>query len=132
MHLFLLITGGLIGGSLIPANRGAPPTTTRQIARQQDIGAPQRPSFLQRLGKAMNSGIAARQDYDRSVAEYRGCIAAHPSNACEGLQPIMESDQRFLASFNQPSSSTRIVIQEPGPQSQIVPPQWMPMPSQRQ
>jgi hypothetical protein len=54
----------------------------------------------------MNPAVAARNTYDRSVADYKKCIAANPSNinACEGQRHIMESNQQALAATSQPSA----------------------------
>jgi hypothetical protein len=41
-------------------------------------------------------------DYDKSVADYRSCIAAKPASACEGLRAIMESNQRAFATTVRP------------------------------
>jgi hypothetical protein len=43
---------------------------------------------------------AAQRDYQQSVAEYRNCLAANPTNvsACEGLRHVM--DVKALLSGN--------------------------------
>jgi TonB family protein len=43
--------------------------------------------------------VSAQQNFDRSVAEYRQCIAANPNNAnaCEGLRHIMDANAQVLS-----------------------------------
>jgi hypothetical protein len=47
---------------------------------------------------AYNAG-AARREYDRSVAEYRSCLATNASNAsaCDGQRRIMEANESALS-----------------------------------
>jgi hypothetical protein len=49
------------------------------------------------MSENLNPEIAARHRYDKSVADYRRCIAASPPSACEGQKAIMENDARVLA-----------------------------------
>jgi TonB family protein len=46
----------------------------------------------------------AQQNFDRSVADYRQCIAANPNNAnaCEGLRHIMDANAQVLSGHLQP------------------------------
>jgi hypothetical protein len=48
------------------------------------------------IGGAMNPAVAAQQDFERSVADYKQCIAdnARNANACEGLRHIMDASAR--------------------------------------
>ena len=53
---------------------------------------------------AYNAG-AARRDYDRSVVDYRSCLATNASNAnaCDGQRGIMEAKEAALsASLQRP------------------------------
>ena len=49
-------------------------------------------------------GTAAQQNFDRSVGDYRQCIAANPNNAnaCEGLRHIMDANAQVLSGHLQP------------------------------
>jgi hypothetical protein len=59
--------------------------------------------------RAMSPQGAARQDYDRAVANYQTCLAANPSNpnACDGLRHIMDADAQILSA---PNISTDIYV----------------------
>jgi hypothetical protein len=39
----------------------------------------------------------ARQDYERSVADYENCLAANQMSACEGERRSMEAHKRALS-----------------------------------
>lgn len=47
---------------------------------------------------------SAQQNFDRSVADYRQCIAANPNNAnaCEGLRHIMDANAQVLSGHPHP------------------------------
>jgi TonB family protein len=47
----------------------------------------------------VGTAIGAQQNFDRSVADYRQCIAANPNNAnaCEGLRHIMDANAQVLS-----------------------------------
>jgi hypothetical protein len=47
----------------------------------------------------VGTAIGAQQKFDRSVADYRQCIAANPNNAnaCEGLRHIMDANAQVLS-----------------------------------
>jgi hypothetical protein len=48
------------------------------------------------VGSAMNPAIAAQRDFERSVADYKQCLADNPRNAsaCEGPRHIMDASAR--------------------------------------
>jgi len=52
------------------------------------------------LAARTSPGSAARQDYERSVADYRKCIANKSANvnACEALRRIMDVNTQVLSS----------------------------------
>jgi len=54
------------------------------------------------IGAAMNPATAAERDFQRSVADYRNCLAAYPTNinACEGLRHIMDASAQAAGHFN--------------------------------
>jgi TonB family protein len=47
---------------------------------------------------------SAQQNFDRSVSDYRQCIAANPNNAnaCEGLRHIMDANAQVLSGHPHP------------------------------
>jgi hypothetical protein len=51
------------------------------------------------LAARTSPGLAARQDYERSVADYRRCIADKSANvnACEALRHIMDVNAQVLS-----------------------------------
>jgi hypothetical protein len=59
----------------------------------------------------LNAQEDARRDYDKSVTEYRTCLAANQSNAraCEGQKNIMDANERVLSATMQRPG--RIVVQ---------------------
>ena len=63
------------------------------------------PGIAQTVQKSVNAlspHYAARQRYERSVADYRNCLAANPANenACDGQRAAMETDQKSLPESN--------------------------------
>ena len=50
----------------------------------------------------LNPQFAARQDYTKTVTNYRSCLAANPSNpnACEELRHLMDTDVQILSAPN--------------------------------
>jgi hypothetical protein len=48
-------------------------------------------------GCARIDATSMKTDYDKSVADYRACIAVKPASACEGQRHIMEANQRVSA-----------------------------------
>jgi hypothetical protein len=72
-------------------------------------GAAQRsPLTMAELGARTSPGLAVRQDYERSVADYRKCIADKSANvnACEALRHIMDVNAQVL-SVRRPASTGR-------------------------
>jgi len=51
------------------------------------------------LAARTSPGLAVRQDYERSVADYRKCIADNSANvnACEALRRIMDVNAQVLS-----------------------------------
>ena len=62
----------------------------------------------------------ARLNYEKSVADYRNCLAANPSNvkACEAQRLTMETDERAFNSLSASvtgrigASTSNIVVQQ--------------------
>jgi TonB family protein len=52
----------------------------------------------------VGTAIGAQQNFDRSVADCRQCIAANPNNAnaCEGLRHIMDANAQVLSGHQHP------------------------------
>lgn len=51
------------------------------------------------IGAAMNPAIAAGKKFQRSIADYRNCLAANPTNisAAEGLRHLMDASAQAAA-----------------------------------
>jgi hypothetical protein len=64
--------------------------------------------MIAELGARTSPGLAVRQDYERSVADYRKCIADKSANvnACEALRHIMDVNAQVL-SVRRPASTGR-------------------------
>jgi hypothetical protein len=43
----------------------------------------------------------ARQDYERSVADYENCLAANQMSSCEAERRIMKANERLLSATKQ-------------------------------
>lgn len=56
--------------------------------------------------------FAARQDYDRAVADYQACLQSNPTNAasCDGQRQIMDADAQVLASVSRATDSTTVNV----------------------
>jgi hypothetical protein len=60
--------------------------------------------------------VDARQNYQKSLADYRACLDANPANvqACEGKRLVMEADERaynnMAAGIQQGGNATRNII----------------------
>ena len=77
----------LVGAILVVAGLSA-------CADKERMGSASSPSEE----AAYNAG-AARREYDRSVAEYRSCLATNASNAsaCDWQRRIMEANESALS-----------------------------------
>jgi hypothetical protein len=55
--------------------------------------AQQQGNFFSNIGAAITPAVAARRDFERSVADYRNCLVANQNNtkACEGLRHIIDA-----------------------------------------
>jgi hypothetical protein len=64
-------------------------------------GAGQTPlkEMVAELAARTSPGLAVREDYERSVADYRKCIADKSANvkACEALRHIMDVNAQVLS-----------------------------------
>jgi len=43
----------------------------------------------------------ARRDYERSIADYKNCLAANQMSTCEGERRIMKANKRVLSATAQ-------------------------------
>ena len=68
---------------------------------QQQPCSPPRNIFgqLHGIGARSNPSIAAQDDFEQAVCEYKNCITANPNNinACEGLRHIMDASAAAAA-----------------------------------
>jgi hypothetical protein len=49
------------------------------------------PARLHSLGASMSPGIAARENFEWAVADYKKCLATESANDCEGERHIMDA-----------------------------------------
>lgn len=65
---------------------------------------------LQSMLRSMNPQVAAQQDFERAVKDYRQCIAAHPNDIrpCEGQRAIMDATSRAYAATVQSNTSVYV------------------------
>jgi hypothetical protein len=88
--------------SLLPATVVASASISGVSAQQQ----PQQPcSSGNNIFGAMarsSPAIAAQQDFERAVCEYRNCLAAsqNNANACEGLRHIMDASAQAAGHYS--------------------------------
>jgi TonB family protein len=63
------------------------------------LNRPDAAAQQQQSPTGVGTAIGAQQNFDRSVADYRQCIAANPNNAnaCEGLRHIMDANAQVLS-----------------------------------
>jgi hypothetical protein len=66
------------------------------VAQQQPCVPGNTGNFLKDAGARIarsNPAVAAQQDFERAVCEYRNCLTANSNNtnACEGLRHIMDA-----------------------------------------
>jgi hypothetical protein len=61
----------------------------------------------------LNAQQAARRDYDKSIADYRNCLATDPPTAmvCDGQRRVMEANERVLSASMQRPSNTNVTVQ---------------------
>lgn len=71
--------------------------------RSPHLGGPLLSDVLSKAARSMSPGLAARQDFEQSVADYRQCLADNQTNAnvCEGQRHLMDAAAQVLSSYNQ-------------------------------
>lgn len=52
---------------------------------------------MQDMAEALSPEIAAQNNYKRSLAEYRNCLASRPVPECEGQKAVMNANAQILA-----------------------------------
>jgi hypothetical protein len=81
---------------------------TNSSERLKDVAGALNPDVA-----ADNAQQDARLQYDKSVAEYRNCLSANPTNAggCDGQRRIMEANERVLSAAVQRPNNTNVTVQ---------------------
>jgi hypothetical protein len=63
-------------------------------------------------GCGLAARVDARNDYQKSTADYKACLAANPATPtnCEGLRLAMEADERRFNSIAASQSDASITV----------------------